>query len=89
MTESYQGHATVLVEDFVADVTVSLRTSYDGRMQCWRGVITGDSDACWRVFNARGARLRLPDEREGNIIGTNFTVGSDSLEVTGSGPAPF
>lgn len=84
---TYQGPAVALIGCDEIPVTADLATHVDGGLQSWDGSLKADPSVDW--FDDGPATLRLPDGREGEFIATSGTVGSGSVEIQGSGPAPF
>ena len=87
---TYEGPATIVTEDGVeANVTVRVSVHLDDRSGLWswhgRAVPDGTADL-WSAFNARGAKLRLPDRSTGDIIIQKLT--ESAAELVGSGRPP-
>jgi len=82
---AYEGPATLITEDGTehqADVALYVQT--DGHLKQWLG------NATLATTPVLGdGRLRMPDGREGAIILTNMTTGSDEVTLQGSGRPPF
>lgn len=91
MESSYRGEATILFDGNEVGVYARLVKVLEGGLPTWHGQLDAqgaDADL-WDVFQADATQLRLPDGQVGTFISTNFRVGQDSLQIKGSGRAPF
>ncbi|WP_406300089.1 hypothetical protein OG948_33555 [Embleya sp. NBC_00888] len=92
---TYQGPATIVVDEVEIPVSADLRVEAPSQaLPGWRGSLQADSpnEDLWPVAvrNAPGnPSLRLPDGSTGEFVATNMSMGSGSLRIVGSGPAPF
>jgi hypothetical protein len=51
-----------------------------------------EEESLWPVFEASGATIRMPDEREAAFMADGFDdlmAGSNEMQITGSGEKPF
>lgn len=84
---TYQGPAVALIGCDEIPVTANLAIHADHSSRSWGGSLEADPSVDW--FDDGPATLRLPDGREGEFIATSGGLGSSSVEIQGSGPAPF
>ncbi len=88
---SYRGLATVLHSGFeiVVHADLSVHRSSDGGPG-WGGHLQADRDEDFELMgDVLSGQVRLPDGREGDFVRKDGSTGAGSLEITGSGPAPF
>ncbi|MCX5401014.1 hypothetical protein [Streptomyces sp. NBC_00102] len=84
---TYQGPASALIGCDEIPVTADLAVHVDRDSRSWGGHLEADPSVEW--FDDGPATLRLPDGREGEFIATSGEAGSGTVEIRGSGPAPF
>ncbi|MEU3836494.1 hypothetical protein IFE09_11305 [Streptomyces microflavus] len=96
---TFEGPATVLANGVEYEVEASLSSSTEevrvpggGHLRGlteWRGTLqTRTSDDAWNIYQADQPTLRA-DGRDGAFICTGTQAESTSIDINGSGPAPF
>jgi hypothetical protein len=89
--DNYAGPATLVTQDgteIPVRTTLYLVTSRN-RLPTWQGQIAGSEDL-GNVYQEQGAKLRMPDGREGDVILMSYAASNPTTAVIqGSGPPPF
>ncbi|MFF7361266.1 hypothetical protein [Streptomyces sp. NPDC008125] len=84
---TYQGPAVAFIGCDEIPVTADLAVQVGRGLRSWAGSLEADPSVDW--YDDGPATLRLPDGREGEFVATSGDAGSGSVEIRGSGPAPF
>lgn len=91
---SYRGSAALVLEDgreIAVEVEASSWVS-GSTLVDWEGVAVAVDPATgspWEVLEQGGARLRLPNGRDGGVVPRRFDAATESLEFGGCGEPPF
>lgn len=95
MADTYRGPAVVILDgaEHHAEVDLTVHHERDAHMltlKSWDGTVDATPGIDWfSSLTAREAIIRMPDGREGRFFATAGTLGSERVEICGTGPAPF
>jgi hypothetical protein len=89
--DTYAGPAILVTQDeteIPVRATLYVVTSRK-QVPTWQGQIAGSEDL-WNVYQEQGAKLRMSDGREGDVILMSYAASNPTtVVVQGIGPPPF